>query len=84
MNVTVIGAGVAGLAVPSFSLLFFIFSVLTGLYAIGTSSCSGMPADVAPWCELESAEPLLFFVLSPLVWLGGNVDFQVRSSTAEL
>ncbi len=61
MHVTVIGAGVAGLACAvEFAERGATVEVLESGEALGTSSCSWYAGGMlAPWCELESAEPLV-------------------------
>ena len=61
MHVTVIGAGVAGLACAvELAERGATVEVLDSGEALGTSSCSWYAGGMlAPWCELESAEPLI-------------------------
>jgi glycine oxidase len=61
MHVTVIGAGVAGLACAvELAERGATVEVLESGEALGTSSCSWYAGGMlAPWCELESAEPLV-------------------------
>jgi glycine oxidase len=61
MHVTVIGAGVAGLACAvELAERGATVEVLESGEALGTSSCSWYAGGMlAPWCELESAEPLI-------------------------
>jgi glycine oxidase len=61
MHVRVIGAGVAGLACAvELAERGATVEVLEGGEALGSSSCSWYAGGMlAPWCELESAEPLV-------------------------
>jgi glycine oxidase len=61
MHVTVIGAGVAGLACAvELAERGATVEVLESGEALGTSSCSWYAGGMlAPWCELESSEPLI-------------------------
>jgi glycine oxidase len=61
VHVTVIGAGVAGLACAvELAERGATVEVLESGEALGTSSCSWYAGGMlAPWCELESAEPLV-------------------------
>src|ERR1700730_13940115 len=61
MHVTVIGAGVAGLACAvELAERGATVEVLESGEALGTSSCSWYAGGMlAPWCELETAEPLV-------------------------
>jgi glycine oxidase len=61
MHVTVIGAGVAGLACAvELAERGATVEVLESGEALGTSSCSWYAGGMlAPWCERESAEPLV-------------------------
>jgi glycine oxidase len=61
MHVTVIGAGVAGLACAvELAERGATVEVLESGEALGTSSCSWYAGGMlAPWCEFESAEPLV-------------------------
>lgn len=61
MHVTVIGAGVAGLACAvELAERGATVEVLESGEALGISSCSWYAGGMlAPWCELESAEPLV-------------------------
>jgi glycine oxidase len=61
MHVTVIGAGVAGLTCAvELAERGAMVEVLDRGEALGSSSCSWYAGGMlAPWCELESAEPLI-------------------------
>jgi glycine oxidase len=61
MHVTVIGAGVAGLTCAvELAERGATVEVLDRGEALGSSSCSWYAGGMlAPWCELESAEPLI-------------------------
>src|SRR5882757_4182982 len=61
MRVRVIGAGVAGLACAvELAERGAVVEVLERGEALGSSSCSWYAGGMlAPWCELESAEPLV-------------------------
>lgn len=61
MHVTVIGAGVAGLACAiELAERGATVEVLERAERLGSSSCSWFAGGMlAPWCELESAEPLV-------------------------
>ncbi len=61
MHVTVIGAGVAGLACAvELAERGATVEVIDRGEALGSSSCSWYAGGMlAPWCELESAEPLV-------------------------
>ena len=61
MRVTVIGAGVAGLACAvELAERGALVEVVDGGETLGAASCSWYAGGMlAPWCELENAEPLI-------------------------
>src|SRR5882724_5554524 len=61
MQVRVIGAGVAGLACAvELAERGAVVEVLERGQSLGSSSCSWYAGGMlAPWCELETAEPLV-------------------------
>lgn len=84
MRVTVIGAGVAGLAVASeLSERGHAVTVVARSPEIGADACSWFAGGMlAPWCEGESAEePVVRLGQEAIGWWAARVDCVVRAGT---
>lgn len=84
MDVTIIGAGVAGLAVATeLADRGHAITIIARSPEIGADACSWFAGGMlAPWCEGENAEePVIRLGQEALDWWSAHVDCVVRAGT---